>query len=574
MSSNDLIPTDSPSPPRNQETGARTGRRVYDCTIYNGEIDLLELRLEELDRVVDVFVVVEAGKTFTGKRKAQTLLDDWDRVSRFAHKMRYVGLRGFGGASGPWERETFQRNSCLRGLLDAEPNDLVLLSDVDEIPRAEFVELARDDLGHEAFGFRQSFRYFAMNYCNVQGPESAAVWSVGFTAQIARRMTPEQVRYAVRDGTLASRIFDEGGWHFSYLGDLDGAKRKVRSFSHQEYNNPEFLDNLDLARLVSERKDLLGREGFVWEVLDHTTDLPEYVQRHPEKYSRYLVGRNDTLKSLRSQFGQRTLTARVKAKLARSRTHQVSPAVPEPVIICPYLNPEDRQRVEEAFGLNEDRGKRLPFYFWQDTERIGPEAAFQHCWGQFPNRDVIIIHTDMAPIPEDQTNAWYDDLLRASRKLRDAGAIACDLVFARPDPVHPYTVQCGGGTFPDGLISHICQVAHDDSFAKIRPVEWVTFGGVYLRRAALDMCGPFDDGYKWAYVKDVDYSLEMRKRGWNLYQIPTTLIHEESRSTRSFLDQPEYRQKVTENYEYFYEKWAGWIKEDQMVGVAERFQNG
>jgi hypothetical protein len=97
-------------------------RRVFDCALYNGEIDLLELRLEELDAHVDIFVVVEATKSFTGKKKARTLLDDWGRIRKFAPKLRYVALRGFAGASGPWERETFQRNSCLDALLDGNAN--------------------------------------------------------------------------------------------------------------------------------------------------------------------------------------------------------------------------------------------------------------------------------------------------------------------------------------------------------------------------------------------------------------------------------------------------------------------
>ncbi len=554
------------------ESEARPGRRVFDCSLYNGEIDLLELRLEELDAHVDVFVVVEATRSFTGKKKARTLLDDWDRVRRFAPKLRYVVLRGFGGVNGPWEREKFQRNSCLNALLDAEPNDLILLSDVDEIPLAAAVDAARDDTEHDAFGFRQSFRYFAMNYCNVEGPEAAITWSVAFTAQVATRLTPEQVRYAVRDGTLSARIFDDGGWHFSYLGDVAGIRRKIRSFAHQEFNNEEFLDNLDVPRLITSRKDMFGREGFKWGVLGTDSDLPDFVLTHPEKYAKYMIAPDENLKSLRAQFGQPSLAERLKTRFTGAPAKAPGTSAPDPVIICPYLNPEDRTQFERAFGTNEERGKRLPIFFWQDIQRIGPEAAYQHCWSQFPDRDVIILHTDMAPLPNDQTNAWYDELLRMAGKLKDAGAIACDLLYDKPTPEGERLTQCAGGTFDDGAISHIHHTPYDDEYGHIRRAEWITFGGVYLRRAALDMCGSFDDGYQWAYVKDVDYSLEMRKRGWNLYQIPVALLHEENRSTKPYLEQIEYQQKVAGNYEYFYKKWGGFIDGDGMINARTRFQ--
>jgi hypothetical protein len=68
---------------------------------------------------------------------------------------------------------------------------------------------------------------------------------------------------------------------------------------------------------------------------------------------------------------------------------------------------------------------------WQDTNKIGPERAFEHCWNQFPDSDIIIIHSDMAPMPEDKTNGWYDALLEYRKALPQAGMIGCNLFFPR-----------------------------------------------------------------------------------------------------------------------------------------------
>ena len=74
----------------------------------------------------------------------------------------------------------------------------------------------------------------------------------------------------------------------------------------------------------------------------------------------------------------------------------------EPIIICPYVHDDDVAQVRRAFKLDEPTGQRLPFFFWRDDKQIGPELAYEHCWNKFPHRDIVIIHTDISPMPEDQ----------------------------------------------------------------------------------------------------------------------------------------------------------------------------
>jgi len=246
-------------------------------------------------------------------------------------------------------------------------------------------------------------------------------------------------------------------------------------------------------------------------------------------------------------------------KLFVAKSGRISDYKKDHVIICPYVKHEDMLKVRTEFGLDERRGKRLPFFFWQDKEMIGPEAAFQYCWSQFPDKDVIIIHSDMSPMPEDRRNFWYEKLLRYVHELPDAGAVACDLLFPKKTKQNNYATQCAGGVITDdGKIAHKGGPEHDydERYHNIRNADWVTFGGVFLRRAALEMCGDFDKQYQWAYVMDVDYCMEMRSRGWRLYQVPVNLIHEENGTTRPLLDQPEYQAKVVNNLELFYRKWS------------------
>lgn len=540
-------------------------KKIFDCFVYNGEIDLLEIRLNELNEVVDWFVIVEGTHTFSGAAKAGSLLDEWSRLRPFAHKIRYVVVSDLVRFDGAWERETHQRNSCVRALADAESGDVVLLSNVDEIPRSSAVAEMRDT-DAAACGFELSSRYFALNYCNVVGPEAALVRTVGFDPVLLQEHTPEQLRYAIRDGSVAAKIFPTAGWHFSYLSDEAGVRRKIQAFSHQEFNTVEFLGALDIANLIRARGDLFGREDFEWQVVD-PSDLPAYIHSQGDRFSTMILSDSlqgdDTLNEVyrpapkKRSWLQRRREARAK-KPAADR---------EPIIVCPYVHPGDEERVRKAFGLDSAKGKRLPFYFWHDTDLVGPEAAFQRCWSQFPERDVIIIHTDMAPMPGDETNTWYERLLQHVADLPDAGAVACDLLYPEPTSSGSQAAQCAGGRFnAEGKIFHNggAEHAYDARYDHVRIADWVTFGGVYIRRAAIDMVGEFDARYEWAYVMDVDYSLEMRLRGWNLYQVPVNLEHAESQTTRPFVEQPEYQAKIARNVEYFDRKWSDLIVSNRM----------
>jgi len=77
--------------------------RIFDCVLYNGEIEVLLLRLHELHEVVDVFVIVEAGRTFSGRSKELRLQAQWKQVRSFARKIRYVVIADDIEQGGPWD---------------------------------------------------------------------------------------------------------------------------------------------------------------------------------------------------------------------------------------------------------------------------------------------------------------------------------------------------------------------------------------------------------------------------------------------------------------------------------------
>ncbi|WP_418119419.1 DUF5672 family protein [Variovorax sp. 350MFTsu5.1] len=263
-------------------------RRVYDCITYNGEADILAARLHELSDVVDCFVIVEADRTFSGEPKALRFDAADPRIAAFLPRIRYIAVHDMPVVdeaadaaavvgdwhsdtpkSGFWIREKFQRNQVMRGLHDAAAHDLVMVSDADEIPRAEIVRAMRDDRRHDVFGLCLAFYYFYANYRNVEGPEASSVWTVAATRATLDRLTPDQLRMRVRSGAQPALILADAGWHFSYLAmSEDAVRAKIRGFAHQEYNSQAFLDAIDIPALLASGRDLYDRPGYAWRVVD------------------------------------------------------------------------------------------------------------------------------------------------------------------------------------------------------------------------------------------------------------------------------------------------------------------
>jgi hypothetical protein len=336
--------------------------------------------------------------------------------------------------------------------------------------------------------------------------------------------------------------------------DEAGIRRKIASFSHQEFNNEKFLSSIDVSSLVLGGEDLFRRPGFLWSIVD-PAELPEWLKTHRRSLERLFLPKGPPERFNHWVFA--------KISCANRKGRKTSP----PVIICPYVYPSEAIEIRAKFALDQPHGRQLEFFLWQDVDRIGPEHAFEACWERFPERDIIIVHSDMAPIPDDKSNEWYDALLHYRSTLPKAGMIACNLFFPRSCSGEPLRVQCAGGTFRNGQINHLHGPVIDDphkagegvprqALQQTRVVEWVTFAGVLIRREVIRACGSFDRRYRWAYVMDVDYCFEARLRGYHLFQVPVSLQHEESRTTKPVLERdPTLWNEISRNFELFSEKW-------------------
>ena len=106
--------------------------KIYDCFSYWDEDLLVDLRLNILDKDVDYFVIVEGNKTWQNNSK--NLQFDIEKFKKFKDKIIYIPVEDMPDGDNPWIRENFQRNCITRGLKNSGEDDLIIISDADEIP--------------------------------------------------------------------------------------------------------------------------------------------------------------------------------------------------------------------------------------------------------------------------------------------------------------------------------------------------------------------------------------------------------------------------------------------------------
>ena len=210
---------------------------VLDCFMFFNEFDVLELRLTELQDVVDCFVAVEASTTFAGEPKPCSLTERVADLGVLARKLEVFCVEDLPVASvNRWPTEILQRNAIGAALarVGAHADDTVLVSDVDEIPRAAAV--ARADallVDDQVLAFELDQYWYRLDLL-------LADWRRWPHARACRgalldALTPSEIRAMFRSPDC---VLPDAGWHFSYLAPRGQAgevvHRKLTSFSHHE----------------------------------------------------------------------------------------------------------------------------------------------------------------------------------------------------------------------------------------------------------------------------------------------------------------------------------------------------
>lgn len=252
--------------------------KIYDCFLFFNELELLELRLQTLYNHVDKFVLVESRETFRGNLKPFYFEENKHRFEPFLDKIIHVIVNERMETNYAWDRDIYQRDQIMRGLIDCQPDDLILISDADEIIRPSVIpeiqrklEQISSQPGHHVVLCNQAMYRYYMNRFDVNGfpwPGSVGVFYKDLT------ISPNSAR-ALAQQRLVPGI-DNAGWHFTYMGGYERVVKKMTSWAHAECDTPENKDRKNIEKKIA---------SFPLVPIDET--YPEYVYNNLEKYIKY-----------------------------------------------------------------------------------------------------------------------------------------------------------------------------------------------------------------------------------------------------------------------------------------------
>ena len=276
---------------------------IYDCFSFFNELDLLEIRLNTLDKVVDKFILAESTLTHTGNPKPLYYAENKNRFAKFNDRIIHIIVDDFPTIPDAkpqemaWVRENWQRNAIMRGLpANAKDDDYVILSDLDEIPSPSAIIKAVQSTTVSRL-YLTMFYYF-LNYKNYTYP----TWQLGpqvlplkllltdeliseynpstfVDPRVNKGMTPTVARFL-----KAQRIIKNAGWHFSYCGGIPAIQAKLKSIAHTENNTTENTDYNQIKKRIFAGKPPFERDDRFFAVRINST-FPLCIQENREKYS-------------------------------------------------------------------------------------------------------------------------------------------------------------------------------------------------------------------------------------------------------------------------------------------------
>ena len=288
--------------------------------MYFDEEIVLDLRLNTLDRYIDYFVIVES--TFTHKGEKRSLKFNQKKFEKFKDKIIYLifdkepdgiekiyetdneGTKTNKYILNAAKRENGQRNYILNGLHKAEAKDLILISDVDEIPNLENIDIKK--MKEKIIMFQQDMFYYKFNlkfpnieWIGTKGCKKKNLINPQWLRNIKNRKYP---LYRIdtlfsKKKYISSKIVNNGGWHFSCIKTAEEIEHKLKSFLHHREFDLDPLDTEGIKKLMENKQAIydlradktVNKIGTGDKLEKYSLEnLPEIIKLNLDKYKKWL----------------------------------------------------------------------------------------------------------------------------------------------------------------------------------------------------------------------------------------------------------------------------------------------
>ena len=294
--------------------------KIFDCFMYFDEEVVLDVRLNTLDKYVDYFVIVESSFTHKGDNK--NLMFNHNKFEKFKNKIIYLvydkqpkGIEAVNENDSEDEksrkyilnaalRENGQRNFIQNGLNKAENNDIILISDVDEIPNLSEVNF--NNISEKIIMFHQDMFYYKFDlkipnllWTGTKGCRKKYLLSPQWLRNVKdRKYFPFRIDILFSEKKYSNiKFISNGGWHFSNIKTAEEIEYKLKSYLHHREFDEQSLSVEEIQNIIENKKAIydLNVDKRVKKIGDGNKlvkikfeKLPIYIQQNKHNYMKWL----------------------------------------------------------------------------------------------------------------------------------------------------------------------------------------------------------------------------------------------------------------------------------------------
>ena len=270
--------------------------KLIDCFMYFDEDLMLDLRLNILNENVDKFIIAEATRDHSGNEKKLNF--DIKNFSKFKDKIQYliiddipinVESKKKNWSANHW-RDQHQRNAMAKGFQNCNDEDLIMISDIDEIPDPSKINQFNIKNKYACFiqkNFQQKINLLNISDKNWMGTKIIQKKHLKSPQWLRNIKTSKPAFWKFYKPRQPQLIYD-GGWHFSFLKEPKRIAEKIIGYSHQEYNLPELIDEKKIEERLKNRVDIFER-NFKYKKIELDESFPEYIIKNRLKFKSWII---------------------------------------------------------------------------------------------------------------------------------------------------------------------------------------------------------------------------------------------------------------------------------------------
>ena len=266
--------------------------KIYDCVTFFNENLQVKLRFNILNDYVDKFVICESR--FDHKGNPKKLNFKINEFANFKDKIIYLVLDNqFPKISDPWITQAYQREFLLNNLEGPSPDDYIMFSDPDEIPKPEL--LVNFKLNKKFGIFMQKMFCYKLNIYNQyespwEGTRIAKKKNLKSIDYLRQKILVKNLKYSFLrfDKEKSIEVFKDGGWHFNYLLKPEAIANKLKTFAHTEFNDKKYTEIKKINYNIDNFYDLFQR-GHVFKKIELDKTFPKYILENKEDFIEWIV---------------------------------------------------------------------------------------------------------------------------------------------------------------------------------------------------------------------------------------------------------------------------------------------